>query len=54
MNLNGFFQFLHEFFYKTFEIMPVIGNSANYLFLSIMFVLFLYWLKVLAQTPNQD
>ncbi len=54
MNLNGFFEFLHEFFYKTFEIMPVLGNGANYFFLSVMFVLVVYWLRVLAQTPKQD
>ena len=54
MNINGAVEFLHELFYKTFEILPMIGNSANYLFLSILGGFFLYWLNVLAKTPKED
>lgn len=54
MNINGIVDFLHQLFYKTFEILPIIGNSANYVFLSIISVLFLYWLGVLAKARKED
>lgn len=53
MNINGAVDFLHQLFYKTFEILPMIGNSANYLFLSIMGAFFLYWLNILAKTSKE-
>jgi hypothetical protein len=52
MNINGILDFLHEFFYKTFEVLPMIGWSANYFFFSIMFILFIYWLTVLNKTAK--
>lgn len=54
MNINGIVEFLHEFFYKTFEVLPMIGWAANYFFLLVMFALFLYWLTVLAKTPKTE
>jgi len=52
MNINGAVDFLHQLFYKTFEILPILGNGANYLFLSAMGVIFLYWLNIIRKTAN--
>jgi hypothetical protein len=54
MNINGIVEFLHAFFYKTFEILPILGNYANFFFIGIIFILFLYWISVLAKTPKTD
>lgn len=53
MNINGFIEFCHQLFYKTFEILPLLGNGANYLFLSIMGVIFLYWLNIIRKTEHE-
>tara|TARA_B100000795_G_C22765180_1_gene425395 strand:- start:467 stop:631 length:165 start_codon:yes stop_codon:yes gene_type:complete len=53
MNINGIADFLHQFFYKTFEVLPMIGWAANYFFLIVMFLFFLYWLTVLAKYPSE-
>lgn len=52
MNINGIVEFLHAFFYKTFEILPVIGNKMNYAYIVILSVLFLYWLSILAKSTK--
>jgi hypothetical protein len=49
MNINGITEFLHEFFYKLFEALPMIGWSANYLSFIVMGGFFVYWLTVLAK-----
>jgi hypothetical protein len=54
MNVNVIVEFLKAFFYKTFEILPVIGNSLNYLYIVILFVLFVYWLSVLAKNQKNE
>lgn len=54
MAINDITEVLHDFFYKTFEVLPMIGWAANYFFLVVMFLLFLYWLSVLAKTPKTD
>ncbi len=54
MNINGLVEFLQDFFYKTFEVLPMLGWFVNYLFLIIMFTLFIYWLTVLAKTPKTE
>lgn len=53
MNLNGLFKFIHEFSYKTFEIIPIIGEATNLFFMLAGAGLFLYWLKVLASSSKQ-
>ncbi len=52
MNLNVIVDFLHELFYSTFEVLPMIGWAANYFFLIVMFMLFIYWLTVLNKTAK--
>lgn len=54
MSINSTVEFLHQLFYKTFEILPILGNGANYLFLSLMGLIFLYWLNVLAKTSKEN
>jgi len=41
--MTEFWYFLGDVFYKTFEILPFLGNWANLAFLIISFVLFFYW-----------
>lgn len=54
MNLNVVADFLHAFFYKTFEILPIIGNSLNYVYIVVLFGLFIYWLSVLAKNQKNE
>ncbi len=49
MNMNSFFHAIHAFAYSTFELLPVLGDVANWGFISIMFLIFVYWLRVLAK-----
>lgn len=54
MSLNSFFTSLQDFFYATFEILPVIGNGATWFFSLTIGALFLYWTGVLAKEPKSD
>ena len=54
MSINGIVAFLHELFYATFEILPILGQKTNYFFWIIITVLFFYWLRVLASTPKKS
>jgi ABC-type multidrug transport system permease subunit len=54
MNLNVIVDFLHELFYSTFEVLPMIGWAANYFFLVVMFMLFIYWLTVLNKKQKKN
>ncbi len=54
MSINGIVYFLKDLFYSTFEVLPMIGWAANYLFLVIMFLLFVYWLTVLNKTAKSE
>jgi hypothetical protein len=54
MSLNSFFASLQDFFYATFEILPVIGNGATWFFSLTIGALFLYWTGVLAKEPKSD
>ena len=54
MNINGIVEILHEIFYSTFEVLPMIGWAANYFFFIIMFILFIYWLTVLNKTAKTE
>lgn len=40
---------LGDFFEWTFGILPVLGNSVNYLFIVIGFIFFLYWMGQMAK-----
>ena len=52
--MNAFFYGLKSFFYATFELLPVLGDVANWGFISIMSILFLYWLNVLAKEAKEN
>lgn len=54
MNINGLVEFLHELFYKTFEVLPMLGNNANYAIIAAMTGVFLYWLRQLAKSTKES
>lgn len=43
MPLRNFFEALGEFFDWTFQVLPALGNSVNYLFMLIIAGYGLYW-----------
>lgn len=43
MPLRSFFEALGDFFEWTFQILPFLGNSVNYLFMIIMTIFTVYW-----------
>ncbi len=45
MPLRNFFESLGDFFEATFEILPVLGNSANYFFMAVGVGYFIYWMN---------
>ncbi|MCX6183437.1 MAG: hypothetical protein NT150_16125 [Bacteroidetes bacterium] len=49
MTMNSFFYGIKSIFYATFEFLPPLGDIANWGFIGIMSILFLYWLNVLAK-----
>lgn len=54
MSINGIVYFLKDLFYGTFEVLPMLGWAANYFFLIVMFLLFIYWLSVLNKTAKSE
>lgn len=44
MPLRSFFEGLGDFLDWTFQILPFLGNSANYLFMAVGAGLGVYWL----------
>ena len=54
MNINGIVDFLHQLFYKTFEILPMLGQGTNYFFWLVITGFFFYWLRVLAKAPKEN
>lgn len=44
MQVKDIVNALGDFFLWTFEMLPVLGNGPNILFLAIGSVLFLYWM----------
>ena len=54
MSINGIVYFLKDLFYGTFEVLPMIGWAANYFFLIVMFLLFIFWLSVLNKTAKSE
>ncbi len=47
--MNAFFYGLKSIFYATFELLPPLGDIANWGFIGIMSILFLYWMSVLTK-----
>ena len=45
MPLRSFFEGLGEFLEWTFQLLPLLGNSANYLFMAIGAGLGIYWIR---------
>ncbi|MFM7021481.1 MAG: hypothetical protein ACKOXB_00770 [Flavobacteriales bacterium] len=52
--MNSFFYGIKSIFYATFELLPPLGDIANWGFISIMSLLFLYWLSVLAKNSKES
>ncbi|MDX5325920.1 MAG: hypothetical protein LPK80_06630 [Bacteroidota bacterium] len=44
MTWRNLFEGLGDFFEWTFQILPILGNTMNYLFMAIGTVMFIYWL----------
>jgi hypothetical protein len=44
MQVKDIIEGLGDFLLSTFEILPVLGNLPNFIFLAIGSVLFLYWM----------
>ena len=40
---KDFWYFLGDFFTKSFEILPIIGNKFNYLYMLIIFAFLVLW-----------
>ena len=53
MSWNDFVYGLGDFFEWTFQILPVLGNVVNYLFLALGFVFFFYWMGQMAKHNRQ-
>ena len=49
MQIKDIVYALGDFFEWTFEILPVLGNSVNYLFLALGFIFFFYWMGQMAK-----
>tara|TARA_B100001142_G_scaffold172756_1_gene172330 strand:+ start:21207 stop:21377 length:171 start_codon:yes stop_codon:yes gene_type:complete len=45
MPFRFFFESLGKIFEFTFQILPVLGNNLNYLFMAIIAGLGIYWLR---------
>jgi hypothetical protein len=46
MTFTDFVYAMQTFFEATFEILPILGNSPNYLFILIGIAGFFYWLNL--------
>lgn len=44
MPLREFFTALGDFFEWTFEMLPALGNGANYFFMLVGVIYFFYWM----------
>ena len=53
MPLRSFFEGLGEFLEWTFQILPFLGNSANYLFMAIGAGLGIYWIREMRKHRKQ-
>lgn len=49
MSWNNFVYALGDFFEWTFGILPILGNSVNYIFLALGFIFFFYWMGQMAK-----
>jgi len=49
MSWNNFVYALGDFFEWTFGILPILGNSVNYIFLALGFIFFFYWMSQMAK-----
>lgn len=45
MPLRNFFEALGDFFEWTFQILPILGNNLNYVFMLIITGFTLYWFR---------
>lgn len=53
MSWNDLIYGLGEFFWKTFEILPVLGNNFNYLLMVVGSAAALYWIMQLVKFSGQ-
>ncbi len=51
--MTEFWHFLGDLFYKTFEIIPIIHNKLNIVFILIIICLLAYWSIQLFKFKNQ-
>lgn len=45
MPLRNFFEALGDFFEWTFQILPILGDSVNYLFMGTITIAAAYWFR---------